>query len=85
MSRYKNVKNSRGLTVDVKHDDFTKALRIFSKKVNDTGLLKEVRDRMAYEPPTVKRQRLKKQARKRWERTVEEMIEIGAWHRDKPY
>jgi predicted nucleic acid-binding Zn ribbon protein len=40
---------------------------------------------MAYEPPAVERQRLKKQARKRWERTVEEMISLGHWHKDKKY
>jgi ribosomal protein S21 len=85
MSRYKGGKNFRGLTVEVKFDDFSKALRNFSKKVNDTGLLKEVRERMSYEPPAVKKQRLKKQARKRWERAVEGMIELGSWHRDKPY
>jgi ribosomal protein S21 len=85
MSRYKNGKTHRGLTVEVKNDDFSRALRIFGKKVNDSGLLKEVKERMSYEPPAVRKQRLKKQARKRWERTVEEMIAFGAWHQDKPY
>jgi hypothetical protein len=40
---------------------------------------------MAFEKPAVAKQRLKKQARKRWERTVEEMIEAGAWPKDKNY
>jgi len=31
------------------------------------------------------KQRMKKQARKRWERTVEEMITNGHWHKDKKY
>ena len=85
MSRYRDGKKSRGLTVEVRNDDFGKALRTFSKKVQDSGILKEVKDRMSYEPPTVERQRLKKQARKRWERTVEEMILSGHWHKDKRY
>jgi ribosomal protein S21 len=75
----------RGLTVEVRNDDFGRALRTWSKKVQDTGVLKEVKDRMAYEKPAVLKQRLKKQARKRWERLVEEMIETGHWHKDKPY
>ena len=78
-------KKHRGLTVEVRGEDFGRALRTWSKKVQDTGLLKEVKERMSYEPPAVKKQRLKKQARKRWERTVEEMIDSGQWHKDKNY
>lgn len=81
----KNGKKFRGLAVEVRNDDFSRALRTWSKKVQDTGLLKEVKDRMSFESPAVKKQRLKKQARKRWERQVEEMIENGSWHKDKNY
>lgn len=84
-NRYRDGKKSRGITVEVRNDDFGRALRIWSKKVQDSGLLKEVKDRMSYEKPAVLRQRMKKQARKRWERTVEEMIETGRWHKDKKY
>jgi ribosomal protein S21 len=73
------------MTVEVRNDDFSRALRTFSKKVQDSGLLKEVKDRMAYEKPAVERQRLKKQARKRWERSVEDMIASGHWHKDRNY
>lgn len=78
-------KKHRGLTVEVRNDDFGRALRTWSKKVQDSGILNEVRERMAYEKPAVAKQRLKKQARKRWERSVEEMISSGYWHRDKNY
>lgn len=74
-----------GNTVEVRNDDVTRALRTFSKKVHDSGLLREIKERMSYEPPAVKKQRLKKQARKRWERTVEELISRGVWHADKTY
>lgn len=84
-NRYRDGKKHRGLTVEVRNDDFGRALRTFSKKVQDIGILKEVKERMAYEKPAVKKQRLKKQARKRWERTVEELIESGHWHKDKKY
>lgn len=78
-------KRTRGITVEVRGDDFGRALRTWSKKVQDSGLLKEVKDRMSYEKPAVERQRMKKQARKRWEKQVEEMIATGHWHKDKKY
>ena len=84
-SKYRDGKKARGLTVEVRNDDFGRALRTWSKKVQDAGLLKEVKDRMAYEKPAIARQRLKKQARKRWEREVEAMIESGHWHKGKKY
>lgn len=83
MSKFNGTKK-RGMIVEVK-DNFNAALRTFSKKIQDSGLLKEVKDRMEYEKPAVARQRMKKQARKRWERQVEDMIAAGAWHKDKPY
>lgn len=84
-NRYRDGRKPRGMTVEVRNDDFSRALRTFSKKVQDSGLLKEVKDRMSYEPPAVEKQRLKKAARKRWEKTVEELIEAGRWHKDKAY
>jgi ribosomal protein S21 len=82
---YRDSRKYRGLTVEVRNDDFGRALRTWSKKVQDTGMLKEVKDRMAYEKPAVAKQRMKKQARKRWERTVEAMIESGDWLKDRKY
>jgi ribosomal protein S21 len=84
-NRSRDGKKYRGLTVEIRGDDFGRALRTWSKKVQDTGILKEVKDRMAYEKPAVAKQRMKKQARKRWERTVEEMIATGYWHKDRKY
>jgi ribosomal protein S21 len=83
MSRYKDEKK-KGLTVEVR-EDFNRALRTFSKKVQDSGKLKELKERMTYEPPAVKKQRMKKQARKRWERQVEDMIINGQWLKGKDY
>ncbi len=84
MNKHRDGKRHKGLTVEVR-DDFNRALRTFSKKVQDSGILKEVKDRMSYEKPAVERQRMKKQARKRWEKQVEEMISAGRWHKDKNY
>ena len=84
-NRYRDSSKSRGLIVEVRNDDFGRALRTFSKKVQETGTMQEVKERMSYEKPAVAKQRLKKQARKRWERKVEDMITHGQWHKDKSY
>jgi len=85
MANYRDGKKSRGIFVEVRGDDFGRALRTWSKKVQDSGLLQEVKERMAYEKKAVEKQRLRKQARKRWERKVEELIEQGHWHKDKKF
>ena len=60
-----------GLTVIVEDGKFEKALRMFKKKVDDSGLLKEVRDRMEYVKPTTKRKMARNAARKRWQKHLE--------------
>ena len=82
--KFRDVPRTVGITVEVR-DDFNRALRTFSKKVQDSGILKDLKDRMAYEPKSVEKQRKKKMARKRWEKKVESMIEAGVWHNSKPY
>jgi ribosomal protein S21 len=84
-NRFRDEPRRQGISVEVRGDDVGRALRTWSKKVQDNGLLKEVKDRMSYEKPAVERQRMKKQARKRWEKKVEEMISSGHWHKDKNY
>jgi ribosomal protein S21 len=84
-NRFKDEQRRQGISVEVRGDDVGRALRTWSKKVQDTGLLKEVKDRMSYEKPAVGKQRMKKQARKRWEKKVEEMISAGMWHKDRKY
>lgn len=84
-NKYKDGKSHRGVVVEVRNDDVGRALRTWSKKVQDSGLLKIVKEKMSYEKPAVERQRLRKQARKRWERQVEEMILSGHWHKEKNY
>ena len=85
MSKYRETRRTRGMCVEVRGDDFGRALRTFSKKMQDFGTLQEVKERMGFEKPAVAKQRLKKQARKRWERKVEELISAGMWHKDKNY
>jgi small subunit ribosomal protein S21 len=66
----KQVDSKPGLFVDVQEGQFEKALRKFKKKIQDSGLLEEIRDRMEYEKPCTARKKAKSQARKRWLRKL---------------
>jgi small subunit ribosomal protein S21 len=65
----------RGLSVEVRNGDINSALRKFKKKVQDSGLLQELRDREFYEKPTTKRKREKAQAVSRWKKKVKQQEE----------
>jgi len=58
----KNKEQPKGLAVEVRNNDVTKALRIFKKKVQEAGIIQEVRERQFYEKPCEKRNRKKKAA-----------------------
>jgi small subunit ribosomal protein S21 len=59
-----------GKTVIVKDGNVEKALRKFKKKVQDSGLLQELRDRETYEKPTTVRKRKKSAAKNRWRKQL---------------
>jgi small subunit ribosomal protein S21 len=59
-----------GKTVIVKDGNVEKALRKFKKKVQDSGLLQDLRDRETYEKPTTRRKRKKGAARNRWKKEL---------------
>ena len=59
-----------GNTVYVTNDNVEKALRKFKKKVLESGLLQELRDRETYTKPTTKRKQAKSQARRRWQKKL---------------
>jgi small subunit ribosomal protein S21 len=59
-----------GKTVIVKDDNVERALRKFKKKVEDSGLLQELRDRETYEKPTTRRKRKKSAAKNRWRKKL---------------
>jgi small subunit ribosomal protein S21 len=61
----------KGSTVEVKNDNFEKAVRKWKKKVQESGLMNDLREREAYEKPTVKRKRLKNLARRRWQKWLQ--------------
>lgn len=55
-----------GRSVLVQDNQVEKALRKFKKKINDSGLLNDLRDREFYEKPTTQRKRQRSAARARW-------------------
>lgn len=57
--------NLYGNSVLVKDGNVEKALRKFKKKVQESGLLDELRERQTYEKPTTERKRKKGAARAR--------------------
>ena len=59
-----------GSTVVVEDGKFEKALRQFKKKVEDSGLLMNLRERQAYIKPTTKRKIAKSAAKKRWKKKL---------------
>lgn len=83
--KYRDSKNiTGGRSVEVR-DDFNRALRTFGKKITDSGMLRELKDRAHHEPKGIANARMKKSARKRWEKKVEGMIAAGLWQQSKPY
>ena len=58
----------RGVTV--KDDNVERALRKFKKKIQESGLMDELRRRETYEKPTTERKRLKGAARARWRKKL---------------
>lgn len=59
-----------GKTVIVKDGNVEKALRKFKKKVQESGLLDELRARETYEKPTTERKRKKGAARARLRKQI---------------
>lgn len=60
----------RGRSVLVKDDNVERALRKFKKKIMDSGLLNDLRDREFYEKPTTERKRKKSAAANRWNKKL---------------
>ena len=60
-----------GRSVLVGEGNIEKALRKFKKKIANSGLLLELRDRETYVKPTTRRKTKKSLARRRWQRYVD--------------
>lgn len=60
-----------GTTVYVRNDNVEQAIRKLKKKVQDSGLLQELRDRESYEKPTITKKRKKAAAKMRWRKKLQ--------------
>lgn len=69
---HKNKEKSKGLKVIVGDMPINVALRKFKQKVDDSGLLEDVKARMFYEKPTTERKRKKGAAKARWNKKLRE-------------
>ncbi len=59
-----------GCKVYVAEGKFEQAMRKFKNKVQDCGLLIELRERECYEKPTTARKKAAAQAKKRWQKKL---------------
>jgi len=59
-----------GTTVVVTDGNFEKAMRKFKKKVADSGILQDLRERESYEKPTIARKKAASAAKNRWRKKL---------------
>ena len=71
MRKKKPENQVTGLTVEVRNNDINGALRRFKRKVQEDGVLQEVRDRQEYVKPSIRRAKAKAAGRARWLKTLE--------------
>lgn len=60
----------KGSTVYVRNDNVEQAIRKLKKKMQDSGLLQELRDRESYEKPTTAKKRKVAAAKNRWKKKL---------------
>lgn len=60
--------SKKGRRVQVHDGNWEKALRKLKKKISESNLLQEVRDRQEFVKPTIKRKIAKSQAKRRWKK-----------------
>ena len=58
----------KGRRVQVHDGNWEKALRKFKKKITESGILQEVKDRQEFVKPTIERKLAKNQAVRRWKK-----------------
>ena len=68
ITRKPSRNNFGGNRIEVGEMPFEAAFRRFRKKIDDSGLLRELRDRECYNKPTTVRKQKKAAAIKRWQR-----------------
>ena len=71
--RQNDDNRNRGLSVEVRNGDVNFALRKFKKKVQEDGILQELRQREFFEKPSITRAKDKKAGRARWLKKLSQM------------
>ena len=67
-----------GIAVEVRNGDFNYALRKFKKKVQEAGIIQEIRERQFYEKPSEKRAKKKAAGIARWKKKqAKQKAELG--------
>jgi small subunit ribosomal protein S21 len=69
----KDQQFSKGLSVEVRNGDFNYALRKFKKKIQEDGVLQELREREFFTKPSMKRKKAKAAGRARWLKKLEKL------------
>jgi len=59
------------MKVDVSDNKFEKAMRLFKKKVEENGIVKDLMKKEFYVKPSIARKLKKSAAKKRWQKFVE--------------
>ena len=67
-----DINDRRGLYVEVRNNDVTRALRKLKKLMNNEGMIKDMRKNEYFEKPSEKKRKEKAQARKRWLKKLEQ-------------
>lgn len=65
----------QGLAVEVRNGDFNGAMRKFKKKVQEDGIIQEIRNREFYEKPSLVRKKAKAAARARHLKNLRKRME----------
>ena len=65
----------KGLHVEVRNGDFNGAMRRFKRKVQEAGIIQEIRERQHYVKPSEVRKKAKAAGRARWMKKVRKMEE----------
>lgn len=60
----------RGTKVDVRDNNIGQAMRRLKKLMQSEGVFKEMRDRQAFEKPSMVRKKAKAAAKKRWQKEL---------------
>ena len=68
----KGFDGKMGIAVDVRNNNVDAAIKIFLRKVKQEGLLRELKERSFYEPPSVVKRRKKREALSRARKAAKE-------------